>query len=168
MNTSELTALLNKVLPCTRVKTWCVLSRDQLETLKLSKFPAAIAFNSKPLPHKGEHWLGLYYTSSKTYYFIDSFGNVPKKYGLKIHPKARIKTPIQQYGSSTCGKYVLLFLTLLARGEKFKKILHRFKRQTQDNEKKVEDFHSSLKPCKFKCKSKDQLCKPFSKNAVRF
>ncbi len=83
---------------------------------KIGKYPSALIVNNKPSSHIGEHWVAMYFNSSKKCIFFDSFGLPPFYYKFDKYIKRYSIThvfndkTIQSIFSNYCGIYCIYFI----------------------------------------------------------
>ena len=117
MDSDELKHWMNTMFPKT-VK-YDVIPADYLLTKKL-EFPMFLAVNCCRHDKIGKHWVGIVVRRRHSpIYFFDSFGRGYNSYGVYFTRfKERIRTQnvvekrvqVQNYGTDSCGKFVLYFL----------------------------------------------------------
>lgn len=111
-----------------------VFSRTRIPIPK--KIPASYVINLDSYGSKGFHWIGVFITPDKIYIF-DSFGgnfmNDSKFSSFLasfLHKRTVLSSPIvvQNFSSSTCGLYCILFILLMSRKCKFNDFICLFNR----------------------------------------
>lgn len=103
-------------------------------------------FNTGLSSSKGEHFVAVYVSPKKVFYF-DSFGMKPNKKPIKLflaHLSRLLfynKQPIQHDASNFCGFYCLAFLLHKYKGIPRKQFYNLFTRtDLQENDQKVVNF----------------------------
>lgn len=111
---------------------------DALPSKKINKFPVTYILNSCSLSDSAQnsdicHWFALHIGSDKITVFNSAGGEefkylTPVKEFLAKQKKIVIfnKNQIQNYGSSVCGLYCLLFIYIMGRNISFKRFMSSF------------------------------------------
>jgi hypothetical protein len=161
MNSSSLINILSAILPCTPVKSWCVVASDEIK--KPMCFPSCIISNTMPRNHKGLHWIAFYYKNKNTVEYWDSYGNSLKSYNIKLHVNKYNKNVLQKYNSNVCGLYCVMFLALRSQGHSFNSIQKCFTNNKTENDIVVKEYFKNLPVCKKSTKitCTDQTCQKF-------
>jgi len=100
-----------------------VFSRDLLPS-KIT-YPSSFIANNQNSNRPGQHWIAFYINGDRKLYFFDSMGLHPSFYGLDDYIKSISnsfefnKKQYQDFFSSYCGHYCLLFLFLRNRNKTF-------------------------------------------------
>ena len=120
-----------------------VYSKDQLPTLQRNKFYIINLQDSDA--GKGSHWTVFFYNKPLTSIYYDSFGFIaPLLVQEKITPYIYNENEIQNYKSSACGYYCIVFIKFLHnktnKEEAFKTFLKLFNLQTFKNDKVLYDL----------------------------
>ena len=135
-----------------------VFSRTRIPITNI--FPASYIINLDEYGSKGFHWIGLYITS-KYITIFDSFGGNYLNDGMfrsfinSFYNKNRelVSSPVilQDYNSSTCGMYCVLFIWFSARGYSLHEFLTMFTKNKIVNDEGVELFfktyHNTVLSC---------------------
>jgi hypothetical protein len=112
------------------IKPFKVLMANELDQLKLqSKSPIFIICNYQPTTDKGSHWVAMFKTRDKSFYF-DSYGIQPFQEAIDFLGTGVYSTfRIQPDGTKMCGQLCLYVLYKLSSGDDFYDIvleLHSF------------------------------------------
>ena len=114
MNTMSIKCLLLKLI---RRNFVAVVSRDLLDDVILTRYPACVVINTQPANMPGEHWVCLWMNSSKNWDFFDSFGQPPEKYKIILKNVSKFNDKILQSDDTTvCGHYCIWYILLRAKG----------------------------------------------------
>ena len=109
--------------------------------------PLAVVINTDPIYKPGQHWVCMYFTREKGYFF-DSFGRHPKeihrcweKYMNRHASNAWTYNtiPVQPRSSPNCAYYCIKVLKGLDKGEKFYNILQNL------DERRIRHYKQALK-----------------------
>ena len=98
---------------------------------KRLKFPCSLIINTDPTTEPGDHWLGLYLTKNKCFYF-DSFGLGIMDQSivtfLKQHyNKVTVNNEcIQHHNSDKCGLFCVAFIKKVKSTNSYKKFISNF------------------------------------------
>lgn len=116
-----------------------------------SQKPAIIIVNLSKASASGSHWILVYFPQSGPAYIFDSFGRDIKEPELETfiarnskHGQVRNKQRLQNERSITCGKFVVIVAYLLARGVFPEQITLFFTRNTNENERRVEELMNHI------------------------
>jgi len=120
-----------------------VYSKDQLPELIKDKF--YIVNLQDHDEGGGTHWTAFYYNYPSTSIYFDSYGFIaPLDVQKRITPYIFIDTEIQDFNSSACGWYFIVFIKFLHdktnKEEMFKTFLKLFKLETIKNDKILQEM----------------------------
>ena len=109
-----------------------------------NNFPASYIINLDEYGSKGSHWIALYITNKNISifdsfggnYFINSFYNKGRK--IVCSPKV-----LQDYTSTTCGMYCVLFIWFSSRGYTMGEFLSIFTKNKIINDEAVKLYFKS-------------------------
>lgn len=138
MNTLDIDRLLFNDPP-TAPHFLGTLAADQLPKVRPSATPFYICCNTKSSSSPGEHWLALCSLDGTTLLWFDSFGRgVPRTGHLKrfasLFPVVCYNAVKHQNDKTeVCGGYVILVISLLARGLTFLEIMQIFEKTRDDD-----------------------------------
>lgn len=106
------------------IKPFKVLMKNELEQLKLqSKRPIFIICNYQTTKDNGTHWVALFKTHDKSFYF-DSYGIQPFQEAIDFLETGVFSTfRIQPDGTKMCGQLCLYVLQKLSDGNDFYDII---------------------------------------------
>lgn len=148
MNSSEIFDLLmsNKTV---EKQFKGVLASDQLNFIETQR-PALYVVNTDTSDKAGLHWVCIYLptTHSFTIEFFDPLANSVDKYNHYISTFLIANGPnfiysnkrIQNYFTSSCGLFCILFSVLRCEGRSFSNILSLFTDELEKNEKNNRQF----------------------------
>lgn len=148
MNSSEIFDLLmsNKTV---EKQFKGVLASDQLNFIETQR-PALYVVNTDTSDKAGLHWVCIYLptTHSFTIEFFDPLANSVDKYNHYFSTFLIANGPnfiysnkrIQNYFTSSCGLFCILFSVLRCEGRSFSNILSLFTDELEKNEKIIDNF----------------------------
>jgi hypothetical protein len=120
-----------------------IFMKDQLPK-KLKKGFYVVNLASETANNGGTHWLSFYYSPKESFYF-DAFGFIaPLEVDQILKSYIYSTSNIQDISSTACGFYCIAFI-LYMNGQKnkeegFKKFIHHFSSDTEENDKKLYNF----------------------------
>lgn len=122
-----------------------VFSRDSLPK-KVDNYPCTLIINTDTKNLPGKHWIAIYISSFKEGEFFDSFGcEPPQDVALWMNKftnkwkklnSVRLQNPL----STTCGKFVLLFVNERPIVNNYSSIRNRFVKDTVTNDDIVNQY----------------------------
>lgn len=132
----------------------CIAANELDDIIKIKKYPLAICVNNKPLPHGGEHWVGLYLESRHAHLeFFCSFGrslesygshfvNFVVRHGLRVKQKfVMLQSPL----TTVCGWYVVYYMLNRFRKLSVEMIYARFSKNVFQNDSFIVNFSRRFK-----------------------
>lgn len=125
-----------------------VFSRDSLPK-KVDYYPCTLIINTDTKNLPGKHWVAIYISSFKEGEYFDSFGCEPSQDVALWMNKFTIKwkklnsTRLQNPLSTTCGKFVLLFVNERPLVNNYSSIKSRFHEDTVVNDDYVNHYFQS-------------------------
>ena len=143
MNTTQLQCALESD-PAMKEYQREVFALDQFKNAKLLNKGIYIC-NEQTSRKPGSHWF-LVITESDKVYFIDSFAQSPKYYGVdkKLQklkrPVAVLSDSIQNPFSTLCGEYCLFFAYHLSRNFNLKSVTNFFTNDYVRNDQNIKQF----------------------------
>lgn len=147
---------------------------DAIPIEKVRKFPAAYILNNCSLDDSAEnseicHWFALHVGPHKVTVFNSAGGEefknlypVNKFLAEQKKPVIFNKNQIQDYGSSVCGLYCLLFIYLMGKKLSFRKFMSSFNRR---NLYKNDEIVKFLFDCTF-LRTKDNCLRDINKMKI--
>lgn len=111
-----------------------------------TRYPVALIANTDGMNESGTHWVAFYSDSENEIEFFDSFGKLPDEYPQFNYFINHFDTiryngeRLQQYFSSTCGYYCMMFLYLRCKKLQFEDIVYIFTDNYKDNDQGVTAF----------------------------
>jgi len=145
MKSSQLKEILDYILPCSNVKVYDVLAHDLLKIDSIKNYPAAFILNTDKHSNPGEHWVCLYYKTSKECFFFCSYGHSTKFYNFNFKPTIWNSVRFQSYSSSRCGEFCVVVLHQLSLNNSFKRALSLFnKSNTKQNDSFVRSYINKI------------------------
>ena len=107
--------------------------------------PAILVANNESKEYSGEHWIAIYFGDDGKGEFFDSFGRIPRPYFASYmykHSSVWIYNDIQlqNYLSSFCGHYCVLYCCYRSVGLNMTSIVNMFGRNTIVNDYLVHKF----------------------------
>ena len=143
MNTTQLQCAMDSD-PAMKEYQRKVFALDQFKKAKLSERGIYIC-NEQTSQNPGSHWF-LIITELDKVYFIDSFAQSPKYFGIerKINklkkPVAALSDIIQNPFSTLCGEYCLFFAYHLSRNINLKNVINFFTSDSVRNDQNIKHF----------------------------
>ena len=118
-----------------------VFAADTLPS-NISSLPKFLIVNSDDQSGPGQHWLGLYIPEQGPSEFFDSLGFSPKQYLASFERFLINHGPqyifsnkrLQNYGSDTCGLFVLYYVILRCKGYNMQDIVNNFSSNLAQND----------------------------------
>ena len=118
-----------------------VFAADTLPS-NISHLPKFLIVNSDVHSGPGQHWLALYIPAQGPSEFFDSLGHSPKQYLASFEQFLINHSPqyiysnkrLQNYGSDTCGLFVLYYVILRCRGYTMQDIVNNFSTNLAQND----------------------------------
>lgn len=129
LTTLDIESKLRRLIPNTYIGTF---SSDALEQVRIQRKPACLVVNTSPSHVSDGHWIGLYISRNNSCQVFCSFGFGRAVYNSLLEDfitANAIRTTeynsirLQPFSSSTCGYYVLVYLTYRDRGWSLGKII---------------------------------------------
>lgn len=148
---------------------------DAIPIVRIKRFPAVYIINNCTLDDSAQntdicHWLALHVGPKQITIFNSAGGNEFKFLEPIVKFLAKQKKPviynnnqIQDYGSSVCGLYCLLFIYLMSKNISFRKFISSFHRRNfQKNDKIIKLLFN----CAF-LRAEDNCLKDINKTEIR-
>lgn len=109
-------------------------------------YPCALVVNTDPSSLPGSHWVAFYAESDEQLEMFDSFGHSYTKYPQFSYFIDKFETVkfngmrLQQYFSSTCGYYALVFILFRCKKFSMEDVVHLFTDNHGNNDQVVTSF----------------------------
>ena len=153
MNDIKINNILRRYRPARQIFGG-VFGKNELENIKVDKYPFSIISNESNFGSRGSHWICIYFNSSGDCDYFDSYGDSPiKEIDAFINKHMRgtktiNKKQFQQFGSDVCGQYCIYFTVKRCQGYSMEKCLSVFK---SENKLKNDTFVLEYVHNKFNC-----------------
>ena len=111
--------------------------------------PCALIVNTEPDTHPGKHWQAMFINKQGYGDFFCSYGSIPQEEFVRFMDRHcydwNCSTKrLQQFATTTCGDYALMFLHFRAKGVPMSKILSLFTSDHDENDAIVKTFITGL------------------------
>lgn len=134
--------------PATRLHYIGTFPLDKLPKCLLPR-PSICVANTDPAGEPGEHWVGFYFSDDvgKSVDFFDSYGLSPQKdeFFKFMDRNSDVcvfnNKQLQDFQSSSCGKFVCLFLLYRCLGFSMSTFQNMFSHNLKTNEKLVQEMY---------------------------
>lgn len=133
---------------------------NQVPISKLQNAPFAFIMNTAPSNLEGDHWIGVYCTSSRQLEVLDSAGmtsnnvlnHLESLVSKNLQAIVSNKNQLQDHCSTVCGEYCIMFIYCRLKNISFNDFLQKFsKKNMLKNDKLVYQFvHSNFDILDFK------------------
>jgi hypothetical protein len=147
-----------------------VLSCDELDAFKITRYPTCLVVNNEPRGSPGEHWVAFYITKRSCEFFcsygvgINYYNSHFEKFVKRFGKIIENRRPLQSIGTNVCGQYTIYFLYKRLKGCCRMSIYCNFSTNTRKNDSIVNRFVKSknrLLYSNFKFDKINQCCTKF-------
>jgi len=151
MDSDQVFRALQIVTMGSKVRSVGVILSSQLDKFFKAKSPKIFVCNTEPSP-PGQHWVLLACFDGSIVEVFDSYGRNLKSYSQYFSPIELCRPlencqQLQQYSSSVCAYYCLMFSYFRARNFSYCQFLGKFTKNLLQNDIKVTNFFDNyVKP----------------------